>query len=114
MPLIPIQLEQKLKSEFEKLEKKLFEALKDKADGIYHIQEQLDKVMSKNMPKGNFDAEAYKKKLWEVIAREWATALAKQHTKILAEDVSKILANEITTYIKTATVAVAGTTGTIT
>lgn len=101
MALNQTEFEKVLKKEFKKLETKFFNLLNDKFFGIYHVQEELDRIITKNIPQENFNAENFKKKIWELISREWAKSLSEQHNKILTEDISKILAKEISEYIKT-------------
>lgn len=113
MPLIELTLQKQLEQDIKDLEKKLFDALNDKKKGIYFIQEELDKQLSKNIPKKNFDAEKYKKDVWEKVSKEWSKSLSEQMISILSKELSSIISKRITAYIKTATVAVAGTTGTI-
>ncbi len=104
MPLIETTLQKALETKIKALESKLTKALDSKSDGIYKIHENLDKIFSSNTPTGNYDADAYKKKVWETISKEWSEGLSKQFLSILAPELSKIMANEITKYIKTATI----------
>lgn len=113
MPLIELTLQQQLEQDIKDIQKKLFDALNDKNKGIYFIQEELDKKLSKNIPNKNFDAEKYKKDVWEKVSNEWSKSLSEQMIDILSKELSSIIAKRITSYIKTATIAVAGTTGTI-
>ncbi len=106
MPLIETTLQKALETKINGLESELTKALDSKTDGIYKIHENLDKILSANTPTGNYDAEAYKKKVWETISKEWSESLSKQLLSILAPELSKIMANEITKYIKGATLVI--------
>jgi len=113
MPLIKETLKINLEKDIKQLEKKLFDALNDEKKGIYHVQEQLDKIISKNIPSKNFDANEYKKKMWKTVSEQWSKSLSEQLIDILSKELSDILATQITNYIKTSTVTTNTGTGTI-
>lgn len=113
MPLIKETLKLKLEKDIKSIEKKLYDALNDKDKGIYHVQEELDKILSKNIPTKNFNAEKYKKQIWKTVSEQWAKSISEQIIDILSKELSDILATQITNYIKTATVTTSSGTGII-
>ena len=106
MALVKETLKKNISDKIKKTEKKLNDALNSKIDGIYAIQENLDKILSANIPSKNFNAEKYKKKLWETISKEWSNKLSKQIITVLAEDLSTIISDEIDKYIKSANIII--------
>jgi len=113
MPLVKELLKQQLQSDIKGIEKKLYDALNDEKKGIYNVQKQLDKILSKNIPTKNFDAEKYKKKIWKTVSEQWAKSLSEQVIEILSKELSDIIATQLTNYIKTGTVTTPSGAGTI-
>jgi ribosomal protein S20 len=113
MPLIKEILKKQLELDIKNIEKKLYDALNDEKKGIYNVQKELDKILSKNIPQKNFDAEKYKKKIWKTVSEQWAKSLSEQVIDILSKELSDIIATQLTNYIKTATVTTGTSTGII-
>jgi len=92
---LKIQLEKDIKD----IEKKLYEALNDEDKGIYKVQYELDKILSKNIPTKSFNAEKYKKKIWKLVSEQWSKSLSEQVIDILSKEFSDIFSKRISEYI---------------
>ncbi len=106
MALVKTKLKQDLKDKILGIEDILKTALEDKDKGIYKALENIDKVLSKNVPTKNFDVEAYKKKMWETMSKEWSISLSKQIIDTLSKELSTIISDLMTDYIKSATITI--------
>lgn len=102
MSLDKEKLKKTLEDKIKKIEPDLVKALESKTDGLYKVQETLDKIFAENIPSKNFNVDIYKQKLWETTANEWAKSLAKQLLIVLSKELSIIISDEMTQYIKSA------------
>lgn len=104
--LIQNKLQENIKSDIKKIENKLYNALNDQSKGIYNVQKELDRILTENIPNGDFDPHEYKHNLWEEISEQWAKALSEQIIDVLSKELSDIIAKRLTAYIKSATITI--------
>ena len=87
-------------------------------NSLYEAQKKIDDWIAANQQKSGLDVDAYKKKVWTEVAKDWADSLSDHISKDISKNMSIILAPLIATiideHLKTASIYITIPIGTVT